>query len=322
MFAAPTSTLVSLVNIDGHAVTTFRAMGSDMEIQVWGEQALCDALCELAIDRVEILEQAWSRFRPESELSRVNSLAGKTAIGISPDLTALVNAMLNASALTHGLFDPTMARVIEALGYRVDFSERGNFHAADSIPTFASAQGITLNGNLLNLRDGVALDPGAIGKGLAADIICSEFMSAGATGVLANIGGDIAVAGTPGDDYWRISVANELEMAPDSTLGTIESVTGGFAVATSSTARRTWGNGQHHVIDPRTGTVSDTDLIQATVVAETGWLAEAYATAALVLGMHEGTQFLNDRGLTHFLVPANSVNIENINRNLGVNQNA
>ena len=154
------------------------------------------------------------------------------------------------------------------------------------------------------MNAGVALDPGAIGKGLAGDIICREFTQAGATGVLANIGGDIVVAGTPGDDYWRIAVANDQRPGSGATLGTIQSAVGGFAVATSSTAKRTWGDGLHHVIDPRTGAMSQTDLIQATVVAPSGWQAESYATAALVLGYEEGAHFLNKRGLTHFLVPA------------------
>ncbi len=301
----------------GHAITTFRAMGSGMQVQVWGEPQRCDSLCSLAPTRIEILEQAWSRFRPASELSRVNSLAGKTTIEISPDLQLLVTKMVEASHLTHGLFDPTMARVIEALGYRVDFSELGNEHTASALPRFTSIDGITLTGNLLELNAGVGLDPGAIGKGLAGDIVCAEFMAAGATGVLADIGGDVVVAGTPGTDYWRIAVSDDSDLTSDSTLGVIENAEGGFAVATSSTARRTWGNGSHHVIDPRTGNMSDTDLIQATVVASTGWQAEAYATAALVLGTHEGTQFLNDNDLTHFLVPANA-----IDREVGVKQHA
>jgi thiamine biosynthesis lipoprotein len=313
----PINTTATISEIGGHVITNFRAMGSDMEIQVWGDLDLCESLCEIAPDRLEILEQAWSRFRADSELTRVNSLAGITPIEISPDLKVLIEAMLSASELTRGLFDPTMARVIEALGYRVDFSQRGDFRSANSLPTFAGAKGIKLIGRVLELQQGAALDPGAIGKGLAGDIICEEFMASGATGVLANIGGDIAVAGTPGDDYWRISIANDSDLAHNATLGTIESNTGGFAVATSSTAKRTWGNGLHHVIDPRTGMVSKSDLIQATVVADTGWQAEAFATAALVLGLHEGTQFLNDRGLTHFLVPINTEN-----ENKGVKENA
>ena len=291
----------------GHLTTTFHAMGSDLQVQVWGDPQLGESLCSLAPARIEILEQAWSRFRAGSELSRVNSLAGKTAIEISPDLQLLVAKMVEAAHLTHGLFQPTMARVIEALGYHRDFCELGNESSASALPSFTSVDGITLTGNVLEIEAGVALDPGAIGKGLAGDIVCAEFMAAGATGVLANIGGDVVVAGTPGSDYWRVSVFDDSDLTSDSILGVVEKTVGGFAVATSSTARRTWGNGSHHVIDPRTGNMSDTDLIQATVVAPTGWQAEAYATAALVLGNQAGTQFLNNKGLTHFLVPVSKI---------------
>ena len=290
--------------VAGHAISTFRAMGSDLEVQVWGELELCESLIALALTRIEILEQSWSRFRVNSELSRANSMAGLGPIEISPDFAELISSMLSATKITTGLFDPTMARVIEALGYRVDFPELGEFTPATHIPSFRSISGVSLTGRVLTLDAGVALDPGAIGKGLAGDIICREFMQAGATGVLANIGGDVVVAGTPGDDYWRISVANDQCLGSGATLGTIQSEVGGFAVATSSTAKRTWGNGLHHVIDPRTGAMSQTDLTQATVVAPSGWQAESYATAALVLGYAEGTHFLNKRGLTHFLVPA------------------
>ena len=291
----------------GHMTTTFHAMGSDLHVQVWGDPQLGESLCSLAPARIEILEQAWSRFRAGSELSRVNSLAGKTAIEISPDLQLLVAKMVEAAHLTHGLFQPTMARVIEALGYHGDLCELGNESSASALPRFTSVDGITLTGNVLEIEAGVALDPGAIGKGLAGDIVCAEFMAAGATGVLANIGGDVVVAGNPGSDYWRVSVFDDSDLTSDSILGVVEKTVGGFAVATSSTARRTWGNGSHHVIDPRTGNMSDTDLIQATVVASTGWQAEAYATAALVLGNQAGTQFLNNKGLTHFLMPVSKI---------------
>ena len=78
-----------------------------------------------------------------------------------------------------------------------------------------------------------------------------------------------------------------------------------LAVATSTTARRVWGEGIHHVIDPRTGTVSTTDLVQATVVAEQGWVAEAFATAAMVLGFNEAQTFLKNMEISYYLVRNN-----------------
>jgi FAD:protein FMN transferase len=278
------------------AISTFRAMGSDISVTVWGDG--CQELASLAATRLEILEQAWSRFRPDSELSRANARAGMDAFTVSNDLAELVQRMLDSAELTHGLFNPTMARLIESLGYNLDFAQVVT-SSIDSLPSVPSVNGIHLDGNQLILAPGVALDPGAIGKGLAGDILCREFMATGASGVVADIGGDVVAAGTPGDDTWRIAVVDET--SPESCLATVSHQSGSFAVATSSVMRKRWA-GVHHVIDPRTGTVSETDLIQATVVADSGWKAEALATAAMVLGHRDGEKFLNDMNIEHLLV--------------------
>jgi FAD:protein FMN transferase len=278
------------------AISTFRAMGSDISVTVWGDG--CQELASLAATRLEILEQAWSRFRPDSELSRANARAGMDAFTVSNDLAELVQRMLDSAELTHGLFNPTMARLIESLGYNLDFAQVVT-SSIDSLPSVPSVNGIHLDGNQLILAPGVALDPGAIGKGLAGDILCREFMATGASGVVADIGGDVVAAGTPGDDTWRIAVVDET--APESCLATVSHQSGSFAVATSSVMRKRWA-GVHHVIDPRTGTVSETDLIQATVVADSGWKAEALATAAMVLGHRDGEQFLDAMNIEHLLV--------------------
>jgi len=278
------------------ATSTFRAMGSDISITVWGVG--CQESVALAPTRIEILEQAWSRFRPDSELSRTNARAGFGVFEVSHDLAELVQRMLDSAELTKGLFNPTMARLIESLGYNVDFAHVVT-SSIDSLPPVPSTNGITLNGNQLMLSPGVALDPGAIGKGLAGDILCREFMATGVTGVVADIGGDVVVAGTPGDDTWSIAVVDETSQ--QSHLTTITRDSGSFAVATSSVMRKRWA-GVHHVIDPRTGAVSETDLVQATVVADSGWKAEALATAAMVLGYQDGEKFLNDINIEHVLV--------------------
>ena len=287
----------------------FRAMGSPVEVTLWGERVIIDQLMDLVPARMEILEQSWSRFRADSELSRNNAHAGNGELLISNDFRELVTCMQDAAKLTNELFNPTMARVMDALGYSVDFDRiTTDSTAATSLPAIGSLSGIHLRGNHLSLDSGIALDPGALGKGLAGDILCREFRAAGATGVLANIGGDVVASGAPGAQGWQVGVINELghkELAHKEIIATVDTEADSFAVATSTTARRVWGEGIHHVIDPRTGTTSDTDLIQATVTAEQGWVAEAYATAAMVLGFTEAQTFLNEMKISHYLVRNN-----------------
>jgi thiamine biosynthesis lipoprotein len=279
-------------------------MGSPVDVTLWGEQEIIDQLIELVPVRLELLEQSWSRFRADSELSRNNSHAGSGELEISDDFRELVTSMLAAATLTQDLFNPTMARVMDALGYSVDFNSiEVNGATAISLPEIGSPSGIHLCGNLLSLDSGIALDPGALGKGLAGDILCREFRAAGATGVLANIGGDVVTSGAPGADNWQIGVINEL--ARREIIALVDTDIDSLAVATSTTSRRVWGDGLHHVIDPRTGTVSETDLVQATIVAERGWIAEAYATAAMVLGFDHAQTFLTEMKISHYLVRNN-----------------
>ena len=292
------------LNATERASLAFRAMGSPVEVTLWGDRVVIDQLIELVPARMEILEQSWSRFRSDSELSRNNAHAGNGEMVISDDLRELAASMLDAATLTQDLFNPTMARVMDALGYSVDFNKIAVDTAnATSLPGISSPSGIHLQGNLLSLDSGIALDPGALGKGLAGDILCRELLAAGATGVMANIGGDVVTSGTPGDDNWSVGVINELDR--NEIIAMVNTDAASLAVATSTTARRVWGEGIHHVIDPRTGTVSTTDLVQATVVAEQGWVAEAFATAAMVLGFNEAQTFLKNMEISYYLVRNN-----------------
>ena len=139
---------------------------------------------------------------------------------------------------------------------------------------------------------GIGLDPGGIGKGLAADLVVTELLEAGTAGALVCVGGDLAAAGTPPTpDGWLVSVEEPRD--PTRSLLTFGLDAGG--VATSSTLSRTWlqdGRQRHHALDPATQTCSDTDLAAVTVIARAGWEAEAHATAALLCGSRECPRLL------------------------------
>lgn len=108
-------------------------------------------------------------------------------------------------------------------------------------------------------------------------------MAAGATGTCVNLGGDLRVGGVaPGSTHWIVAVDHPQR---DESMLTLTIVEG--AVATSSTLRRSWtvdGTRRHHLIDTTTGEPSQTDLVQATVVAAHAWVAEGFAKAALLRG--------------------------------------
>lgn len=283
--------------------TSFRAMGSECRIRVWGDCSV--ELAELAITRAGLLERSWTRFVATSELSRLNARAGRGPQVVSEDLLTLVSVMQNAHEITGGLFDPTVLYAMVAHGYDVDFASVSAASAHVPLPIaqpLTGMDGIVVDHirSTVELPLGVALDPGAIGKGLAGDLIVDELMAAGAQGVLVSLGGDIVFAGTPTDaagnpEPWVIAVS-DMASADDTFTFPAETVRG--AVTTSSTLRRRWADGRHHVMDPRTGTMSDSDTAQATVVSSHGWLAEAHATALLLLNSDQHHDYIDQHQLT------------------------
>ena len=306
---------------DPTADRNFRAMGTDCHIMVTASNPqAADILIDLAVGRVELLEDCWSRFRPNSELNRLNARAGHGAVTVSGDLFALVEAMITAWESTGGLFDPTILTSLLTLGYDADFAlvlARSAIAAATAVDVQSAPgmSGVIINKKerTITLPTGVHLDPGAIGKVLAADIITDEIRQAGAESVLVNLGGDIVVSGTPLSGQWVIAVEDEripsheegrishwLSFAPGTELA---------GIATSTVLKRRWAAGRHHVIDPRTGDVWRGDLVQVTVAGPSGAQAETAATAALLLGSTAAQAWLNERGYTSLLMTADSLSV-------------
>ena len=285
-----------------------RAMGSDAQVLVRAAtQAAADDLARLALVRVHLLEQCWSRFLPGSALTLLNARAGQGPQPISPDMEILVATMLEAAEWTEGAFDPTVLGAVRANGYDADFAEviaRDALRTIDDVlaPSLGTA-GIVLDRDrhTVSLPSGVGIDPGAIGKGLAADVVADEIHAAGAEGVLVNLGGDVCARGTAGREDWTVGIQDD--RIPGSPVIDHVTLNGDRrAVATSSSLRRRW-NGRHHVIDPLTGRPSQSDLAQVTVIAPCGWQAEAATTYALVRGASAATDWLEAQSLEALLFP-------------------
>lgn len=270
-----------------HASLDFSAMGTECQVQVWASVAVTE-FAALARRRVDLLDRAWSRFRADSELSHVNRNAGSGTLPVSDDFAHLVHAMREGWEISGGLFDPTITPSLNAWGYNTTFSEvLGRSDQFTSRPHVAAAPGmgdVLIKGNELTMPNGVELDSGSVGKGLAADIVSAEIMEAGAIGVLVNLGGDVAVRGIPGEhSQWVIEIIDERATQAQAGNFTVPALPNTHAgIATSTTLKRTWAHGLHHIIDPRTGDVATTTAAQVSVLSTSGARAEIIATAALL----------------------------------------
>jgi thiamine biosynthesis lipoprotein len=296
------------------AIKSWKALGTTAHVLTTRDDRLEPATA--AVRQVlEEVDATYSRFRKDSELTCVNSNAGRVT-PISPLLITAIEAALRAARLTDGAVDPTIGRAIRLAGYKDDFSriagphptlprerrreivprelgretvsrERGKDikQRAEAVPGW---QAIRLDrvARTVLLPHGVQLDLGSTGKALAADLAAAAAMAAaGDGGVLVSLGGDIATRGASPPGGWRILTAEDSRVNADADGDVICVPAGG--VATSSTTVRRWSRGGeilHHIIDPKTSLPTTGPFRTVTVVAGTCLDANIASTAAIVRG--------------------------------------
>ncbi len=276
---------------------SFSVMGTHARVVLRGP----DGLTAMAEARLRELERRWSRFLPDSEISRLNRAAGRR-VRVAPDTFAVIARAIDAWRRTDGRFDPTGHDAIVRLGYDRDFaamqpgSEAGDVtHPSLPLPGCADIELDRIVG-AVRLPPGVALDLGGIGKGAAADLVVAELLAAGSMAVCVDLGGDVRVAGPgPVDGAWEVGF-EDLGLAE--RYGRIRLRDG--AVATSTTRKRRWSRGattMHHLLDPATGGPAATGVDSVTVIAGEAWWAEVLAKAALVDGADAGHDRLRREGV-------------------------
>jgi thiamine biosynthesis lipoprotein len=250
---------------------TFRAMGCDVVVDGASDAALA-SIRRLFDER----EAIFSRFRPESELRRVNA-APAPVVAASAEFLRAVATALAAARATGGLVEPTLGAAIEAAGYDDDFGTLRDEGPPAPAPPAADWRSIRVGARLLERPRGTVLDLNGVVKSTAVDDALAlldrpGFVSAG--GDLAAVGP--VTVGLPGGDVVRLE-------------------RGGLA--TSGTATRRWRRGgclQHHLIDPATGRPSRSPWTYVTAVGSTCLTADVAAKAGFLLGA-DGPDWLDER---------------------------
>lgn len=287
------------------------AMGATAEIMIvggagTGGAGTGGALVGWAVDRLVELERSWSRFDPASELRALDDLDGAGPARASLDLVDAVGRALSLWYVTDGRFDPTVRHALESMGYDKTFRQVAPDGPAlvDRPRAAPGCAGIRVDRDrqTITLPDGVALDLGGIGKGLAADVIANGLVERGAAGACVSLGGDVRVAGSAVDGAaWRIRVEDPLDESRTLCTRSLH----GDAIVTSTTRFRRWRRGGrllHHIIDPSTGVSADRGVTAVIAQAEEAWWAEGVAKAALVAGVEPGLRLLERLGVAALIV--------------------
>ncbi len=272
----------------------FHAMGSHMLAILDNPSPVAEGILQDVPEWFEQWEQILSRFRLDSELSRLNRSANQP-VAVSGTLWEVFHAARQTEQDTDGLVRPTVLDALIQAGYDQSFEllpQLGQPTALGllELPTMTTAIVRDESARTLCLPEGVHLDFGGVAKGWAADKAAVRLKHYGSA--LVDAGGDIAVSGPRLENQpWPIGVRDPFQ--PESYFETLFVRRGG--VATSGIDFRRWQQGgqwNHHIIDPRSGLPADTDLLTVTVVAQDAIRAEAAAKTILILGSSAGMDWL------------------------------
>lgn len=237
-----------------------------------------------------------------SEISRVNAAAAGESVTLSPELAGVLQAATDVHLASDGRFDVTVGPLIDAWGF-------GAGAAVPHMPSDAAitqAMARTGQDRMLALSGGVLKKAAndaeiylsAIGKGHGVDRVADAVRSLGISDFMVEIGGDLYAAGRNADGLpWQIGI--ESPVAGDRAVHSVAHVSG-MGMATSGDYRNFFQDGDtrySHIIDPATGRPITHRTVSTTVLTENAMLADAWATAMLVLGRERGLEIAEEQGL-------------------------
>jgi len=250
------------------------------------------------------MDLATSRFRPDSEVTRL-AVAGGRPRAASDLLRRALHVALRAARLTDGAVDPTLGHALVAAGYDRDLSELPQDRPERALHVRRAADWhdvvVDDDAGTVSLPDGVLLDLGATAKAYAADLAAARVHERLGCPVLVSLCGDLAIAGTHPDQPWVVQVLER----PDDLVGPLIAV-GDCGLATSTTRARRWrmsGRPAHHLLDPITGLPVREVWRTVTATAATCVDANTATTATVVKG-DRGLAWLQASGLSARVVAA------------------
>lgn len=275
---------------------TATAMGTQARITLVGTllekiTGKMGRLSEMALEEIEELEALMSLYRDGSDVRRLNREAGVEEVSVASRTFGVLRNALELSGITGGAFNVCVLPAEQAWGFKSEQGRKvpfpGERKAQVGEPSDVSLRADGGNYYVRFLDPGVKIDLGGIAKGYAVDMVAALLRDGGVRGALVDIGGDCYCLGRrAGGAPWRVGIRHP---RGDGILTTLELVD--RAVATSGDYEDFFikdGKRYGHIFDPRTNRPAESGVISATVISGSCAVADALATALIVMGGEEG----------------------------------
>ncbi|MBI5380520.1 MAG: FAD:protein FMN transferase [Opitutae bacterium] len=274
---------------------TFAALGTRCEVQyATPDDHRAMAFESAAVEWVHAFEAKYSRFRPDSLVSRINAAAGRSWVEVDAEMEQMLNICASLFFMTGGVLDATALPLLRLWNYKADnprVPTDAEIAAARQLVGWAKVD--RAPGKVFLPEAGMALDFGGFGKEWAVDCVAQIAREQGIAAALVDFGHDLRAVGVPpGRPAWHVGL--EDPQHPGTAKGSI-AASDGLGVASSGDYQRGFtvaGKRYGHIVDPRTGRPVANGCIQATVVASSCLQAGVLSTAAFVLGLNEGLKLI------------------------------
>ena len=243
----------------------------------------------LALDWIGKFEAKFSRFRPDSMVSRINAAAGREWVKTDSEMETLLDIAAEIHACTDGIIDPTMLPLLKVWNWKVAHVQ---LPACDDVKDALALTGWRKvqrrPGAVFLPEAGMGLDFGGFGKEFAVDRLAALARQAGIKDAIVDLGRDIyAMGGNGAHPFWHIGIEDGNQ--PGTCWGGL-GVNGKAVSASGDYARYFSHDGVRygHILDPRTGWPVSNGMRAVTVVANTCLQAGIYSTAVFILGARDG----------------------------------
>lgn len=267
-------------------------MGTIIRVEVWHQdQASARKAISSVLQEMRRIDREMSPYKKDSQLSRLNRLASKKPVRVSPELFSLIWKSKKISQLTNGAFDITYASIGRLYDYRKRIAPDEktirknlpniNYRHVLMYPKTRSIQ---------YARKGVYIDLGGIAKGHAVDQSIRILKKQGIRNAIVTAGGDSRIIGDKKGKPWMIGIRNPRKARSVSAILPLVDT----AVSTSGDYERYFirnGVHHHHILNPGTGR-SAKKLISATILAPDSTTADALSTSVFILGPVKGMKLV------------------------------
>lgn len=257
------------------------AIGTEIELWlVTFEPEKAENMFKILWKEIHDFESRFSRFKADSEVTRLNLNAGKT-IPISKELNDILETSKNFSTITKGTFNPFILPEVQRAGYVHSMTGGRNVGYLDySERMVVDIKFLEIKGGSVLIPEGTAIDLGGIGKGYLADLL-AKLLDGVVEDYCLSLGGDILCKGLNVDKEWEIDIQSNLDR--NENIATYSDGVEAYSVATSALTRIKGGKEQLHLINPKQKP-SQNEYEMCSVVANDATTADVMASCILIDG--------------------------------------